>query len=98
MNPDLVFPSPLKLGAAMSDMTLTEGAAVRRSGGSCNGPRVPQQLQELDAGADGHPLGGLGGGPCPTPSATPPSKPTLSSDLFERRRTLMQLWADYVSG
>ena len=35
--------------------------------GARHGARVPQQLQELDAGADGHPLGRIGGGPCPYP-------------------------------
>ena len=64
---DLVFPSPQKRGDQLSDMTLTK---VLRSLGLAERttvPRVPEQLQELDPGADGHALGRLRGGPGPHP-------------------------------
>ena len=44
-----------------------EGAPIGGPGGASDRPRVPQQLQELDAGANGYAMGGLGGGACPPP-------------------------------
>ena len=57
----LVFPSPMKRKSAMSGHDVDEGAAVDRPRGPRHRPRVPQQLQEPDARADGHALGGFGG-------------------------------------
>ena len=53
-----------------------EGPAVDGPRGPRHRPRVPQQLQELDARGDGHALGSLGGCARPTPWATRPSRPT----------------------
>ena len=63
----LVFPSPLKPGSPMSDMTLMK---VLRSIGLAerhDRPRSPQQLQELDTGTNRRPLGCIRGGACPCP-------------------------------
>ena len=63
----LVFPSPLKPGSPMSDMTLTK---ILRSTGLAERATVhgfPQQLQELDAGADGYAVGSFGVGASPYP-------------------------------
>ena len=63
----LVFPSPLKAGFTDVGHDTDEDSPFNRSGGACDRARVPQQLQELDAGADGYPLGCLRVGACPYP-------------------------------
>ena len=93
----LVFPSPLKRGSPMSDMTLTK--ILRSSGlaerGTVHGFRSSFKnwaLEQTDApwavseAALAHVLG----------NST--EQAYARSDLFERRRTLMQLWADYLTG
>ena len=91
----LVFPSPLKEGAAMSDMTLTK---VLRSVGlgdraTVHGFRSGFKnwtMEQTDTpwavseAALAHTLG----------NST--EQAYARSDLFERRRTLMQQWADYL--
>ena len=94
---DLVFPSPLKPGAAMSDMTLTKvlrsvGLAERATVHGFRSSFKNWTLEQTDTpwavseAALAHTLG----------NST--EQAYARSDLFERRRTLMQLWADYVSG
>ena len=92
----LVFPSPLKQGAPMSDMTLTK---VLRSVGLAGHATVHGfrssfknwALEQTDTpwavseAALAHSLG----------NAT--EQAYARSDLFERRRTLMQQWADYLA-
>ncbi len=93
----LVFPSPLKQGAPMSDMTLTK---VLRSVGLAEHATVHGfrssfknwALEQTDTpwvvseAALAHSLG----------NST--EQAYARSDLFERRRTLMQQWADYLAG
>ncbi len=93
----LVFPSPLKLGSPMSDMTLTK---VLRSAGLADRATVHGfrssfknwTLEQTDTpwavseAALAHVLG----------NST--EQAYARSDLFERRRVLMQQWADYVTG
>ena len=93
----LVFPSPLKQGAPMSDMTLTK---VLRSVGLAEHATVHGfrssfknwSLEQTDTtwvvseAALAHSLG----------NST--EQAYARSDLFERRRTLMQRWADYLGG
>ena len=93
----LVFPSPLKQGAPMSDMTLTK---ILRSVGLAKNATVHGfrssfknwTLEQTDTpwvvseAALAHSLG----------NAT--EQAYARSDLFERRRTLMQRWADYLTG
>ncbi len=93
----LVFPSPLKQGATMSDMTLTK---VLRSVGLAEQATVHGfrssfknwALEQTDTpwvvseAALAHSLG----------NST--EQAYARSDLFERRRTLMQQWADYLAG
>ena len=93
----LVFPSPLKQGAPMSDMTLTK---VLRSVGLAEHATVHGfrssfkywTLEQTDTpwvvseAALAHSLG----------NST--EQAYARSDLFERRRTLMQQWADYLAG
>ena len=92
----LVFPSVLKPGSPMSDMTLTE---VLRSTGFAEQATVHGfrssfknwTLEQTDTpwavseAALAHMLG----------NST--EQTYARSDLFERRRALMQLWADYLS-
>ena len=61
----LGVPVGAEAGVADVGHDADEGAPFNGPGGTGDGPRVPQQLQELDAGADGHPMGCLGGGACP---------------------------------
>ena len=93
----LVFPSPLKPGSPMSDMTLTK---VLRSAGLVDRATVHGfrssfknwTLEQTDTpwavseAALAHVLG----------NST--EQAYARSDLFERRRVLMQQWADYVTG
>ncbi len=93
----LVFPSVLKTGSPMSDMTLTK---VLRSVGLAEQATVHGfrssfknwTLEQTDTpwvvseAALAHSLG----------NST--EQAYARSDLFERRRALMQLWADYVAG
>ncbi len=93
----LVFPSPLKPGVPMSDMTLTK---ILRSVGLAKNATVHGfrssfknwTLEQTDTpwvvseAALAHSLG----------NAT--EQAYARSDLFERRRTLMQRWADYLTG
>ena len=93
----LVFPSPLKQGSPMSDMTLTKvlrsiGWAER---GTVHGFRSSFKnwtLERTDTpwavseAALAHVLG----------NAT--EQAYARSDLYERRRALMQQWADYLTG
>ena len=93
----LVFPSPLKQGAPMSDMTLTK---ILRSVGLAEHATVHGfrssfknwTLEQTDTpwvvseAALAHSLG----------NST--EQAYARSDLFERRRALMQMWADYLTG
>ena len=72
----LVFPSVLKPGSPMSDMTLTK---VLRSTGLAERATVHgfrSSFKNWTLGADGHALGCLGGGRLPICWATRPSRPT----------------------
>ena len=93
----LVFPSPLKPGVPMSDMTLTKvlrsvGLAGRATVHGFRSSFKNWTLEQTDTpwvvseAALAHSLG----------NST--EQAYARSDLFERRRTLMQLWADYVTG
>ncbi len=93
---DLVFPSPQKRGSAMSDMTLTK---ILRSVGLAEHATVHGfrssfknwTLEQTDTpwavseAALAHTLG----------NST--EQAYARSDLFERRRALMQKWADYLT-
>ena len=93
----LVFPSPLRPGSPMSDMTITK---VLRSTGLAESATVHGfrssfknwTLEQTDTpwavseSALAHILG----------NST--EQAYARSDLFERRRSLMQLWADYLTG
>ena len=92
----LVFPSPLKPGAPMSDMTLTKvlrstGLAERATVHGFRSSFKNWTLEETDApwavseSALAHILG----------NST--EQAYARSDLFERRRALMQQWADYLT-
>ena len=93
----LVFPSPLKAGAPMSDMTLTKilravGLADRATVHGFRSSFKDWTLEQTDTpwavseAALAHVLG----------NST--EQAYARSDLFERRRALMQLWADYLAG
>ncbi len=93
----LVFPSPLKFGSPMSDMTLTKvlrsvGLAERATVHGFRSSFKNWTLEQTDApwavseAALAHFLG----------NST--EQAYARSDLFERRRALMQLWADYLTG
>ena len=93
----LVFPSPLKPGSPMSDMTLTKilrstGLADRATVHGFRSSFKNWTLEQTDApwavseSALAHTLG----------NST--EQAYARSDLFERRRVLMQRWADYVTG
>ena len=93
----LVFPSPLKRGAPMSDMTLTKmlrsvGLAERATvhgfrssfkDWALEQTNLPWAVSEV---ALAHTLG----------NST--EQAYARSDLFEHRRALMQMWADYLTG
>ena len=94
---DLVFPSPLKRGVQLSDMTLTKilrslclaelttvhGFRSSFKNWALEQTDTPWAVSEA---ALAHTLG----------SST--EQAYARSDLFERRRDLMQTWADYVTG
>ena len=93
----LVFPSPLKPGSSMSDMTLTKilrsaGLAERATVHGFRSSFKNWTLEQTDTpwavseAALAHILG----------NST--EQAYARSDLFERRRALMQLWADYLTG
>ena len=93
----LVFPSPLKWGSPLSDMTLTKvlrsvGLAERATVHGFRSSFKNWTLEQTDTpwavseAALAHFLG----------NAT--EQAYARSDLFERRRALMQLWADYLTG
>ena len=93
----LVFPSPLKPGAPMSDMTMTKvlrstGLAERATVHGFRSSFKNWTLEQTDTpwavseAALAHILG----------NST--EQAYARSDLFDRRRALMQLWADYVTG
>lgn len=93
----LVFPSPLKPGSPMSDMTLTKilrstGLADRATVHGFRSSFKNWTLEQTDTpwavseAALAHTLG----------NST--EQAYARSDLVERRRTLMQRWADYVVG
>ena len=93
----LVFPSPLKLGSPLSDMTLTKvlrsvGLAERATVHGFRSSFKNWTLEQTDTpwavseAALAHFLG----------NAT--EQAYARSDLFDRRRALMQLWADYLTG
>ncbi len=93
----LVFPSPLKSGAELSDMTLTKllrtlGLADRATVHGFRSSFKDWTLEQTDTpwavseAALAHVLG----------NAT--EQAYARSDLFDRRRTLMQQWGDYVAG
>ena len=93
----LVFPSVLKTGSPMSDMTLTKilrsvGLADRATVHGFRSSFKNWTLEQTDTpwavseAALAHSLG----------NST--EQAYARSDLFERRRALMQLWADYVAG
>ena len=90
-----VFPSPMKPGAPMSDMTLTKvlrsvGLADRATVHGFRSSFKNWTLEQTDTpwavseAALAHTLG----------NST--EQAYARSDLFERRRALMQMWADYV--
>ena len=92
----LVFPSPLKEGVSMSDMTLTKvlrsvGLAERATVHGFRSSFKNWTLDQTDTpwavseAALAHTLG----------NST--EQAYARSDLFERRRTLMQQWADYLN-
>ena len=92
----LVFPSPLKPGAPMSDMTLTKvlrsvGLADRATVHGFRSSFKNWTLEQTDTpwavseAALAHTLG----------NST--EQAYARSDLFERRRALMQMWADYLT-
>ena len=93
----LVFPSPLKAGAPMSDMTLTKilravGLADRATVHGFRSSFKDWTLEQTDTpwavseAALAHVLG----------NST--EQAYARSDLFERRSTLMQQWADCLAG
>ena len=93
----LVFPSPLKPGSPLSDMTLTKvlrsvGLAERATVHGFRSSFKNWTLEQTDTpwavseAALAHFLG----------NAT--EQAYARSDLFERRRALMQLWADFLTG
>ena len=93
----LVFPSPLKAGAEMSDMTLTKvlrstGLAERATVHGFRSSFKNWTMEQTDTpwavseAALAHMLG----------NST--EQAYARSDLFDRRRLLMQQWADYLSG
>ena len=93
----LVFPSPLKLAVPMSDMTLTKilrstGLAERATVHGFRSSFKNWTLEQTETpwavseAALAHTLG----------NST--EQAYARSDLFERRRALMQLWADYIAG
>ena len=93
----LVFPSPLKPGVPMSDMTLTKllrstGLAERATVHGFRSSFKNWTLEQTEMpwavseAALAHTLG----------NST--EQAYARSDLFERRRALMQLWADYIVG
>ena len=93
----LVFPSPIKQGSPMSDMTLTKilrstGLAERATVHGFRSSFKNWALEQTDTpwavseAALAHVLG----------NST--EQAYARSDLFERRRALMQQWADYLTG
>ena len=93
----LVFPSPLRPGSPLSDMTLTKvlGSTGLAESATVHGFRSSFKnwtLEQTDTpwavseSALAHMLGSL------------TEQAYARSDLFERRRALMQLWADYLTG
>ncbi len=93
----LVFPSPQKAGVPLSDMTLTKilrtvGLADRATVHGFRSSFKNWTLEQTDTpwavseAALAHVLG----------NAT--EQAYARSDLFDRRRTLMQQWADYLGG
>ena len=91
----LIFPSPLKLGSPMSDMTLTKilrstGLAERATVHGFRSSFKNWTLEQTDTpwavseAALAHTLG----------NST--EQAYARSDLFARRRALMQDWADYL--
>ena len=91
----LVFPSPIRIGRPLSNMTLTKvlrdtGLADRATVHGfrstfrdwCAETGKPREIAEA---ALAHTVGGVEGA-------------YFRSDLFERRRTLMNQWSDYVTG
>ena len=94
---ELVFPSPLRPGSSMSDMTLTKvlrstGLSERATVHGFRSSFKNWTLEQTDTpwavseSALAHILG----------NST--EQAYARSDLFERRRALMQLWADYLTG
>ena len=91
----LVFPSPTKAGRELSNMTLTK--VLRTTGlaerATCHGFRTSFRtwtLEQTDAPravAEAALAHGLG---------TDVEKSYARSDLFDRRRDLMQAWADFI--
>ena len=92
---ELVFPSPMKMHKPLSDMSLTkvlrdtglaERATIHGFRSSfrdwCADTGKPRELAEA---ALAHVVGGTEGA-------------YFRSDVFERRRAVMQSWADYLSG
>ncbi len=92
---DLVFPSPIRAGKQMSDMTLTkvlrstgfaERATVHGFRSSfrdwCAETGKPREIAEA---ALAHTVGGVEGA-------------YFRSDLFQRRRVLMEQWAAFLAG
>ena len=93
---DLVFPSPQKRGAQLSDVTLTKvlrsvGLAERATVHGFRSSFKNWTLEQTDTpwvvseAALAHSLG----------NST--EQAYARSDLFERRRALMQMWADYLT-
>ena len=62
-NSGLVFPSHYKHGRGLSDMTLTKVLRDTGLAKQATVPRIPNVVQDLVHGDDGHPLGRGRGGP-----------------------------------
>ena len=59
----LCFPSPLRPGRMLSDMTADEDTAFNGPCGAWDDTRVPHVVQDMEHGTDGYAVGGRGVGP-----------------------------------
>ena len=90
----LVFCSPR--GKPLSDMTLSK--LIKELGIARRAAWVPVELSGLGGGADKHTSRSDRGPRSPIRYANPTEAAYARSDLFERRRRLMDDWATYLSG
>lgn len=96
-NSGLVFPSTLKSGRPLSDMTLTK---ILRTAGLADRATVHGFRTSSRPGLWNRriPRGQLGKRRWRTPLGNSTEQAYARSDLFERRRVLMQQWAAYILG